>query len=144
MFIDIAKNSNLFDPDMVMESCLKNPNQLRDAVIYESLSSLPTKKIKEFVNSKEAKVMLKEELISQEVLERLVDEKDTGCLKTTVCHMAKENGDPLWDELVKHRIEERRLLNDLIAKYGENAKEAADIANKEFVESKIPEYFRTK
>lgn len=144
MFIDIAKNSNLFDPDMVMESSLKNPNQLRDAVIYESLSSLPTKKIKEFVNSKEAKVMLKEELISQEVLERLVDEKDTGCLKTTVCHMAKENGDPLWDELVKHRIEERRLLNDLLAKYGENAKEAADIANKEFVESKIPEYFRTK
>ena len=86
--------------------------------------------------------MLNEGIISQEMLERLATDGDTGVLKTTVCHMAKENGDPLWDELVKHHIEERRLMNELINKYGEQAKPIADNANKDFVESCIPEYFR--
>ena len=130
--------------DAVIEGALKNPNQFRDAVLFESLNSLPTAKKKEFVNSKEAKTMLQEGLISTEVLERLSAEADNGVLKTTVCHMAKENGDPAWDELVKHRMEERRLLNDLIEKYGDKAKVIADNADKEFVEAYIPEYFRTK
>lgn len=130
--------------DAVIEGALKNPNQFRDAVLFESLNSLPTAKKKEFVNSKEAKTMLQEGLISTEVLERLSAEADNGVLKTTVCHMAKENGDPEWDELVKHRMEERRLLNDLIEKYGDKAKVIADNADKEFVEAYIPEYFRTK
>lgn len=130
--------------DAVIEGALKNPNQFRDAVLFESLNSLPTVKKKEFINSKEAKTMLQEGLISTEVLERLSAETDNGVLKTTVCHMAKENGDPEWDELVKHRMEERRLLNDLIEKYGDKAKVIADNADKEFVEAYIPEYFRTK
>ena len=124
--------------DAIIEGALKNPNQFRDAVLFESLNSLPTAKKKEFVNSKEAKTMLQEGLISTEVLERLSAEADNGVLKTTVCHMAKENGDPAWDELVKHRIEERRLLNDLIEKYGDKAKVIADNADKEFVEAYIP------
>ena len=125
-----------------MEATLKNPNQYRDAVIFESLSNLSEAKIKEFINSQEAKMMLNEGLISQEVLDRLCAEKCNGILKTTVCHMAKENGDPLWDELVKHHIEERRIMNELLGKYGDQAKPVAESANKKFVDSNIPEYFR--
>lgn len=145
MLFNASVSSSIFGGnDVVMEGALKNPNQYRDAVLFESLNSLPTEKKKEFVNSKEAKTMVTEGLISAEVLERLSAEADTGVLRTTVCHMAKENGDPMWDELVKHRIEERRLLNDLIEKYSDKAKVIADNADKEFVEAYIPEYFRTK
>lgn len=145
MLFNASISSSIFGGnDVVMEGALKNPNQYRDAVLFESLNSLPTEKKKEFVNSKEAKTMVTEGLISTEVLERLSAEADTGVLRTTVCHMAKENGDPMWDELVKHRIEERRLLNDLIEKYSDKAKVIADNANKEFVEAYLPEYFRTK
>lgn len=127
--------------DIHMEGALKNPNQFRDAILYESLSSLSSDKIHEFIDSKEAKMMLDKELISPEVLERLANRGDC-VLKTTVCHMAKENGDPMWDELVRLHMQERRLMNDLIEKYAEEAKPVAESAVKTFVESCVPEYFR--
>lgn len=130
--------------DVVMEGNLKNPNQYRDAVLFESLNSLPTNKKKEFIRSNEAKTMLREGLITTEVLERLADEANTGVLKTTVCHMAKENGDPEWDALLKHRIEERRIMNDLIEKYKDKAEVIANNADKEFIEAFIPKYFRSE
>ena len=142
MFINPINSAVFGSGDMKLESALKNPNQFRDAVIFESLSSLPTKKINEFVNSKEAKTMINEGLISQDVLERLVNTSDKNILKTTVCHMAKENGDPIWDEFVKERIQERRIMNDLLEKYGKDAKVIADNAEKEIVNASIPEYFR--
>lgn len=142
MFINPINSAVFGSGDMKLESVLKNPNQFRDAVIFESLSALPTKKINEFVNSEEAKTMINEGLISQDVLERLVNTSDKNILKTTVCHMAKENGDPIWDEFVKARIQERRIMNDLLEKYGKDAKVIADNAEKEIVNTSIPEYFR--
>ena len=146
MIINNIASSKVFGgADIKMESTLKNPNQFKEAVIYESLNSLPTKKINEFVHSEEAKTMLNEGIISQDVLDRLVansDHHNCKVLKTTVCHMAKENGDPIWDEFVKARIQERRLLNDLIEKYGKDAKVIADSAEKDIVKACIPEYFR--
>ena len=142
MFLDTINSSVFGSADAKLESTLKNPNQFREAVLFEALNSLSASKRKEFVKSNEARTMLTEGLITKDMLDRLADESDNGVLKTTVCHMAKENGDPAWDELVRHRIEERRIMNDLIAKYSEKAKPIADNADKDFVESCIPEYFR--
>lgn len=136
-------NSDVFGgPDVVIEATLKNPNQFKEAVLFESLSTLPTAKLQEFVRSNEAKTMLEAEIISQDMIDRLVDHSDNGCLQTTVCHMAKEEDDPLWNELVRCRVQERRLMNELLAKYGEVAQPIADDAQKELVEAFIPEYFR--
>lgn len=141
-----TRNSSVFGgSEMQMESTLKNPNHYKEAVIECAISSLPRKKINEFVNSKEAKAMINEGLISQDCLDRLASENDEGRLiKTTVCHMAKENGDPTWDEFVRCRIEERRLMNDMLEKYGDNVKPEIVKVEKEIIESSIPEYFRTK
>lgn len=129
--------------DMVMETTLKNPNQFREAVIFEHLKNLPTKKIAEFANSVEARTMINEGIISYETLKRLTHDHDDNTIQTTVCHMAKENGDPIWDEFVRLRIEERRLMNELLEKYGDEAKSIAEDVDKNFVEGFIPEYFRT-
>lgn len=141
-----TRNSSVFGgSEMQMESTLRNHNQYKEAVIECAISSLPRKKINEFVNSKEAKAMINEGLISQDCLDRLAGENDEGRLiKTTVCHMAKENGDPTWDEFVRCRIEERRLMNDMLEKYGDNIKPEIVKVEKEIIESSIPEYFRTK
>lgn len=124
-------------------AALNNPNEFKDAVIYSSISELPSDKKKEFIKSKEAKAMIDNGIMSVEVLEKLAEDSDNGVFKTAVCHMAKENGDPVWDEFIKARIQERRLLNELISKYGEDAKNVANRADKEIVEACIPEYFRT-
>lgn len=143
MLLDTVTSRVFGSSDAIMESALKNPNQFREAVLFEALSAMPEKKIKEFVKSPEAKTMINEGMITQETLERLANEHKAGLIATTVCHMAKENGDPLWDEFVAARIQERRLMNDLLAKYGEQAKPVAADADKKIVESCIPEYFRS-
>ena len=142
MFLEAAGSSVFGAADIKLESALKNPNQFREAVIFETLNGLPSAKRKEFIKSNEAKTMLTEGLITKDMLDRLASESDNSVLKTTVCQMAKENGDPIWDEFVRCRIEERRIMNELIAKYGEDAKPIADNADKDFVEACIPEYFR--
>ena len=128
--------------DVKLEATLKNPNQFREAVIFEAINNLPTAKIKEFIGSEEAKVMLSEGMITQDMLERLAAEHDNGVLKTTVCHMAKEEDDPIWDEFVQCRMQERRLMNELLEKYGEKAKDVVDNVNKTVIEACIPAYFR--
>ena len=131
------------DGDLHLESVvLKNPNQYREAVLFEIVTNLPKSKQKEFINSPEAKAMLEDGIITRDFLERVAAEHDGGCLKTTVCHMAKENGDPLWDELIAARMTERRLMNELLAKYGTDAKTIVENANDEIIEMSIPEYFR--
>ena len=133
----------------VMEGTLKNPNQYRDAVLYESLRLLPDKKIREFIESEEAKVMIDKGYMSPEVVDRLHNEHDEHhsfhpCVfKTAVCHLAKENDDPMWDQLVELRSQERRLLNSMIEKYKDQAEAAAQSAQKDIVESFIPDYFRS-
>ena len=140
----IYESSKVFGPrEVKMENTLKNPNQYKEAIIFETLNNLSAEKRREFINSPEAKAMIESGVISQDTVERL-EECDTNCitLKTTVCHMAKEDNDPLWDELVECRIKERRLINELIEKYGEKAKSISDKVEKEVVESSIPMYFR--
>lgn len=139
----IYSNSKIFgEPQAVMEGTLKNPNQYRNAVLFESLSTLPENKRKEFVNSQEAKFMMENDIISPETLDRLIAGDDNRLLKTTICHMAKENGDPLWDELVQARMLERRVMNNLLAKYADEAQPVVEGAARKFVETCIPEYFR--
>ena len=142
MFMEMVNSKIFGSADVKLESALKNPNQFREAVVFETLSNLPSAKIKEFIKSDEAKAMMEAGVINQDMINRLADGNVNTLLRTTVCHMAKEEDDPLWDELVSLRIQERRVMNDLIAKYGDKSAVVMKAIDKEFVEASIPEYFR--
>lgn len=143
MFLNTNIESTVFGShDAVIESALKNPNQFREAVVFESLSKLPVKRLNEFVDSEEAKLMIDKGIISHDTLERLANENNNSTLQTTVCHMAKENGDPLWDEIVRLRIEEHRVMDELLNKYSEQAAPIANNVQTDFIESCIPSEFR--
>lgn len=130
--------------DAVMENTLKNPNLYQQALVMESLMNLPEAKRKEFIHSNEARSMLEGGILTHDMLEKLAAEskEDDDTFFTTIFHMAKEADDPLWSEFVAHRIEERRIMNDMIAKYGKEARPVADTAHEKYVESVVPEYFR--
>ena len=120
---------------------MKNPNQFREAVAVEIISRLPKSKINEFTKSNEAKAMMESGIISQDSIDMIADEQKSNIIKAAVCQMAKDNNDPEWDDLVEHRMEERRLFNSLFEKYGEEAnKLTADIEKD--ISRMIPEYFR--
>lgn len=146
MFLDTTKSMVFGSGEAVMEATLlKNPNQLREAVVFERLSNLPRAKRAEFIRSREAKIMVENDIISQDSLDRLASDLNNTTMNTAVCHMAKEENNPLWDELVRCRMEERRLMNELILQYGEKVDKSPAIKNieAEFINKSIPEYFRT-
>lgn len=142
MFLE-AINSKVFgSADARLESALKNPNQFREAVLFEELSDLPQEKLDAFVKSPEAKTMVDKGYISQDCVERLAHHKHKGKFQAAILHMAKEENDPLWDEIVKHHIEERRLMNELIEKYKDKAEPIMKHIHDDFVKPCIPAEFR--
>lgn len=123
---------------------LKDKDALREAFVINELSHLPQKALKEFAKSPEAKTMLENEIISYDSLQNLVnDAYGDRATEFCVCHLAKENEDPIWDELVRHREEERRLMNALIARYGEEAKPHAKYYRENWINNSIPKRYLT-
>lgn len=143
MFLDTALGSVFGEASETINATLKNPNQFREAVVLEALRNLPAAKRKEFSNSKEAKFMIEEGIITQEMLDRLNESKDCSTMKIAVCNIAKENNDPLFDELLSLRIQERRVMNELIEKYHVAAEPVAANADADIVDRSIPAYFRS-
>ena len=125
-----------------LKGALKNPNLFTEAVVFESINRMPLHKIKEFVKSPEARQMLEANVISQESMDKLTAKAECSYLDTTVCHMAKEAGDPMWDELVALRMQERRLMNALKEKYMDQAKSVADNVESDIIDHKVTPYFK--
>ncbi len=125
-----------------MDTPLRNPNQYKEAVICEAIAELPESDIKKFVASPEAKALEDNGTLSPEALDRLAAIKDQKQLMIAVCHMAKEAADPLWDEMVACKVQERRIFNDMVAKYGAPARKVVDTTQKDIVETCIPRQFK--
>lgn len=123
---------------------LKEKNPLREAFVVNELSHLDSKTLKEFAYSPEAKYMLENEIISYDALDNLCkrnfEDKEA---EMVICHMAKENEDETWNALLRCRMEERRLMNELIAKYGEDARPYAKKCHDEYVNKCVPKHFRS-
>jgi len=138
-----ANLSKVFSEGTIQSGApLKRPDVLREAFVVNELQHLPQKVLKEFVNSPEAKTMLENEIISYDTLNALANDiyKDRAS-EFCVCHLAKENGDPLWDDLIRHREEERRLMNELLAKYGEEAKPHAAMYRENWINKNVPKRY---
>lgn len=145
MLFNNLSNSQLFTEGTISGS-LKNPNEFREAVLYEELSRLPEPRLKEFLVSKEAKMMMENEILSDEVMERLHDGfGHQHCLKSAICQLAKENDDPEWKEFVHSMLNTRHHFNNLVQRYAEQATPLAKTAKAEYIDgTTIPEYFKNK
>ena len=137
-------NYTVFDESQTLPGVLKNPNQFREAVIYEHMSHKDPATLKRFVNSSEAKAMIEAGTITYDTLDRLAKKanSDNTVVNTAVCHVAKENEDDLWDQLVKARAEERRIMNELLDKYRKDVEPVAINAKSEIIEKCIPSNYR--
>lgn len=122
---------------------LKDRDALREAFVYHELSHMSKKDLKTFAKSKEAKYMLENEIISYNTLERLVnDEYGDRAKEFAVCHLAKENDDERWNALCRAREEERRLMNELLDEYSEEATRIADRYRQDYINPSIPKIYR--
>ena len=123
----------------------KDIKPLQEAFVYNELSHLPKDKLRDFMKGPECKYLVEEDIISADTLEKLAsDEYQDKAEELVYCHMAKEVGDDRWDELVRHRAEERRLMNELIQTYGEAAKPYVAQYKENFVYNCVPKGYRAE
>lgn len=145
LYASVAPESQVFSENAVIRDGirLKDFKPVREAVIFNELSHLPQKKLRQFVRSPEARQMVKEEFITPGQLEDLTrDAYGDKASEFMICHMAAENGDERWDELVRLRAQEREIMNQLIRDYQDAAKPYADNYRSDHI-SKIPPEYRT-
>lgn len=122
----------------------KDTRPLQEAFVLQELSHLPKAKLKEFMAGPECKYLVENDIISGDTLERLANEEYSDkSMELVVCHMASENEDERWNELVRHRAEERRLMNELIGEYGDAARTYAESYREDFVYNCIPKGYRS-
>lgn len=134
---------SLFD-SAPMQGSLKNPNELREAFLFEYLKNTGKDNITKFIKSEEAKIMIESGMIDHDLLERLshdVDYDDRD-VKLTICHMAKENDDPRVQELFAARAKEREIFDDLVKDYGALATGKVGIYKEEFINKGLPRSFK--
>lgn len=123
----------------------KDIRPLQEAFVFHELSHMPKSELKKFAKTPECKYLVENDIISGETLDRLVsDEYGDQAMELCVCHMAKENDDERWNELVRHRAEERRLMNELIGEYGDAARTYAEQYRENFVYNCVPEGYLNK
>lgn len=134
--------SVLFEGIMAPQGLMKDTKPLQEALIFCELQRLPKKQLKEFLHSEGAKYLIENDIISGDTLDRLANEEFTDrAVILTVQHMAKENEDERWNELVRHRAEERRLMNELIGEYGDDARTYAESYREDFIKKHIPKSY---
>lgn len=122
---------------------LKNPNELLECYIFDEVSKLSQEKIQEFcAPGGVGESLINEGKFSRKSLVRLSKVDDIERRTTMAAFdMAKQKNDPLWAALAKNRIKERKLINDIMRKYGMQAKNVAKIGQREYLKHSMPQSF---
>lgn len=61
--------------------------------------------------------------------------------KLIAFNMAKEAHDPDWEKLRKNRIIERKLIGNIMRKWGNKAKKATRVQQKDWIKNRMPANF---
>lgn len=127
-----------------ISSMFKNPNAVFESSLMMEAMNWTDEQIKEFC----APGGLGEELVSEgklskKTIMRLSKKDDLSRRTKKMClDLARENDDPLWDQLAKNRIKERELIAKIVHKYSSKGSRLAVQAQKDFIkQSRLPKSF---
>lgn len=123
--------------DVVTESDI--PAGFLEACIADEVSHLSDEKIQEFCQSEEAQALVEAGVMRKKTLVRLSKKDDMSRRRTMAAFtIAREKNDPLWSKLVKNRVMERKLIGEIVKKYGSKAEKVAKVGQKEYLKQKMP------
>ena len=115
------------------------PEGFLEQCIVDEVSHLTDEQIQEFCNSPEAEQMVQEGTMRKKTLVRLSKKDDMSRRRTMAAFsIAREKKDPLWTKLVKNRVQERKLIGEIVKKYGGKADKIAKAGQKEYLKQKMP------
>ena len=115
------------------------PYGFLEACIVDEVSHLSDEKIQEFCQSPEAEALVEAGVMRKKTLVRLSKKDDFSRRRTMAAFtIAREKKDPLWSKLVKNRVQERKLIGEIVKKYGGKADKIAKAGQKEYLKQKMP------
>ena len=115
------------------------PEGFLEACIADEISHLSDEKIQEFCESEEAEALVEAGVMRKKTLVRLSKKDDMSRRRTMAAFtIAREKNDPLWAKLVKNRVMERKLIGEIVKKYGQKAEKVAKVGQKEYLKQKMP------
>ena len=115
------------------------PYGFLEACIVDEVSHLSDEKIQEFCQSPEAEALVEAGIMRKKTLVRLSKKDDFSRRRTMAAFtIAREKKDPLWSKLVKNRVQERKLIGEIVKKYGGKADKIAKAGQKEYLKQKMP------
>ena len=115
------------------------PYGFLEACIVDEVSHLSDEKIQEFCQSPEAEALVEAGVMRKKTLVRLSKKDDFSRRRTMAAFtIAREKKDPLWAKLVKNRVQERKLIGEIVKKYGGRADKVAKVGQKEYLKQKMP------
>ena len=115
------------------------PYGFLEACIVDEVSHLSDEKIQEFCQSPEAEALVEAGVMRKKTLVRLSKKDDFSRRRTMAAFtIAREKKDPLWSKLVKNRVQERKLIGEIVKKYGGKADKVAKAGQKEYLKQKMP------
>ena len=115
------------------------PYGFLEACIVDEVSHLSDEKIQEFCQSPEAEALVEAGVMRKKTLVRLSKKDDFSRRRTMAAFtIARDKKDPLWSKLVKNRVQERKLIGEIVKKYGGKADKVARAGQKEYLKQKMP------
>ena len=115
------------------------PYGFLEACIVDEVSHLSDEKIQEFCQSPEAQALVEAGVMRKKTLVRLSKKDDFSRRRTMAAFtIARDKKDPLWAKLVKNRVQERKLIGEIVKKYGGKADKVAKAGQKEYLKQKMP------
>lgn len=122
----------------------KNPNKIFESSLMMEAMSWTDEQIKEFcAPGGIGEELVSEGKLSKKTIMRLSKKDDLSRRTKKMClDLARENNDPLWDQLAKNRIKERELIAKIVHKYSSKGSRLAVQAQKDFIKnSRLPKSF---
>ena len=134
MIFDSYNNSQ----NNIINEEFRDPTLLEQVFIADEVAHLPEDKIHEFCQpGGVGEQLVKEAKLSKKTLVRLNKQDDlTRRTKIGALLLAKEKGDPLYDKLVKNRMQKRDIVDKIMRKYGNKGKQVAKQAQAEYLHGK--------
>ena len=104
--------------------------------LVDDLFRMPSKNIRTFCESEEAKVLVEKAVLKKPTMMRLSKADDERRrIKLIAYKLAKEAGDPNYKKLKMYTAKRKQCINAIMKKYGTKAEKMAKIAQKEYIKT---------
>ena len=115
---------------------LRDNNELVEMMLVDEISRLDSDTIHKFCESAEAEALIEANVLRKPTLVRLGKKDDAKRRKKLAAfRLAKENKDPNWAKLCKNRIQEKKLINAIMQRWGQKAEREAKIAQQMYIKT---------